>query len=93
MFLCPRGYTVPVQFRSSAGTKLFLFFLAGTKLHLMAGTKLYQITLSIVNAWLIHNTFVSDRKSDLVQCKGSLSSRFDSCQRMTDTVEVMWPMQ
>ena len=37
-------------------------FLAGTKLYLIADTKLYRITVSSVNAWLIRNTFVSDQK-------------------------------
>ena len=36
-------------------------FLAGTN-YLIAGTKLYRITLSSVNAWLIRNTFVLDQK-------------------------------
>ena len=35
---------------------------AGTKLYLMAGTKLYRITLSSINAWLIRKTFLSDQK-------------------------------
>ena len=38
------------------------FFLAGTKLYLIAGTELYRITLYSVNAWLIRNTYVSDQK-------------------------------
>ena len=38
------------------------FFLAGTQLYLVAGTKLYRIILSSVNAWLIRKTFVSDQK-------------------------------
>ena len=53
MFLFSRTYTVPVQFRSSAGTKLFLF------------PSRYEVvpdTESSVNAWLIRNTFVSDQK-------------------------------
>ena len=37
-------------------------FLAATKLYLIAGTKLYRITLSSVSAWLIPSTFVSDQK-------------------------------
>ena len=37
-------------------------FPADTKLYLIAGTKLYRITLSSVNAWLIRKTFVSDQK-------------------------------
>ena len=37
-------------------------FLAGTKLYLIADTKLHRITLSSVNAWLIRSTFVSDHK-------------------------------
>ena len=37
-------------------------FVAGTKLGLIAGTKLYRITSSNVNAWPIRNTFVSDQK-------------------------------
>ena len=37
-------------------------FLAGTKLYLITGAKLYRIALSSVNARLIRNTFVSDQK-------------------------------
>ena len=37
-------------------------FLAGIKLYLMSGTKLYRITLSSVNARLILNNFVSYQK-------------------------------
>ena len=37
-------------------------FLAGAKLYLIAGTKLYRITLSSVNARLIRNSSVSDQK-------------------------------
>ena len=37
-------------------------FLAGMKLYLKAGTKLYRITLPSVNVWLIRNTSVSDQK-------------------------------
>ena len=58
-------------------------FLAGAKLYLIAGTKLYRITLSSANAWLIR-TIVSDQKSDLVQCKRSLR-RTELCARFRPT--------
>ena len=53
--LCRYSFTaVQVQNCSS--------FLAGTKLYLVAGTKLYRITLSSVNAWPIRKIFASDQK-------------------------------
>ena len=61
MFLFRRRYTVPVQFRSSAGAKLYL----------IASTKLHRITLASVNVLLIRN-FCIGSKSDLVQCKSRI---------------------